>query len=189
MKRTIFNLCTLLFLGLLLASGCTTTASSQPVSYQVGDLGPAGGLVFFDKGKASDGWRYLEAAPARTEVLAAWGKGSEAAKTDTSIGSGKTNTEMLFEANPTDSGSAPNVCAELTVKGYDDWFLPSKDELSLLFTNLARTGKETFRGEGYAYWSSSSYDEDRAWAQGFFTGVQGRVEKSELLVVRAIRAF
>lgn len=65
----------------------------------------------------------------------------------------------------------------------------SKDELSLLFTNLARTGKETFRGEGYAYWSSSSYDEDRAWAQGFFTGVQGRVEKSELLVVRAIRAF
>jgi len=31
--------------------------------YAVGDTGPAGGIVFYDKGSESDGWRYLEAAP------------------------------------------------------------------------------------------------------------------------------
>ena len=31
--------------------------------YKVGDTGPAGGLIFFDKGALTNGWRYLEAAP------------------------------------------------------------------------------------------------------------------------------
>lgn len=31
--------------------------------WDVGSVGPAGGLVFYDKGFYSDGWRYLEAAP------------------------------------------------------------------------------------------------------------------------------
>jgi len=31
--------------------------------YKIGDRGPAGGFVFYDKGDYSDGWRYLEVAP------------------------------------------------------------------------------------------------------------------------------
>ena len=31
--------------------------------YKVGDRGPSGGWVFYDKGKSTDGWRYLETAP------------------------------------------------------------------------------------------------------------------------------
>lgn len=31
--------------------------------YEIGDTGPADGLVFYDKGYYSDGWRFLEAAP------------------------------------------------------------------------------------------------------------------------------
>jgi hypothetical protein len=40
--------------------------------YLVGKLGPTGGIVFYDKGDTSDGWRYLEAAPASTEFSEDW---------------------------------------------------------------------------------------------------------------------
>ena len=41
--------------------------------YNIGDTGPAGGLIFYDKGIFSHGWRYLEAAPAETEFTTQWG--------------------------------------------------------------------------------------------------------------------
>jgi hypothetical protein len=43
-----------------------------PKAYKVGDTGPAGGLIFYDKGNDSGGWRYLEAAPATAEFTATW---------------------------------------------------------------------------------------------------------------------
>ena len=36
-------------------------------TYTLRDIGPAGGLIFYDKGSYSNGWRYLEAAPVSTE--------------------------------------------------------------------------------------------------------------------------
>jgi hypothetical protein len=175
----------------LVLSGCTTTGSKIPekATYTTSSLGPAGGLVFFDKGDASGGWQYMEAAPAETEMLARWGTTGLEVDTSANLGSGKTNTQELVEQDPALNETAAMYCTNLMAGGYNDWFLPSKDELSLLFSALARTNRDTFRGEGFAYWSSSSYDGERAWAQGFSNGVQGRVEKEELLVVRAIRVF
>ena len=48
----------------------------------------AGGLVFFDKGEASDGWQYMEAAPAETEMLAKWGTTGLMVETSIELGSG-----------------------------------------------------------------------------------------------------
>ena len=42
------------------------------ISIYIGKKGPASGIVFYDKGIVSDGWRYLEAAPANTEFNADW---------------------------------------------------------------------------------------------------------------------
>ena len=46
-------------------------SGSGPVQsdYQVGDIGPAGGYIFYDRGYYENGWRYLEAAPADMRVL------------------------------------------------------------------------------------------------------------------------
>jgi hypothetical protein len=50
---------------------CAGLSAQQ--QYKIGDTGPAGGIVFYDKGFVSDGWRYLEATPAGTEFTADWG--------------------------------------------------------------------------------------------------------------------
>ena len=48
-----------------------TGSGSGPVQsdYKVGDIGPAGGYIFYDKGNNDNGWRYLEAAPADMKVI------------------------------------------------------------------------------------------------------------------------
>ena len=50
-------------------------------AYNIGDTGPAGGIVFYDKGRVSDGWRYLEAARAGTEAEAIWGPNTDVTET------------------------------------------------------------------------------------------------------------
>jgi hypothetical protein len=53
--------------------------------------------VFYDKGGVSNGWRYLEAAPANTEFTAEWGAhGKTVGGTVTALGYGKRNTETLL---------------------------------------------------------------------------------------------
>jgi len=41
-------------------------------AYHIGGLGPASGIVFYDKGKNTNGWQYLEAAPVSTEFKSDW---------------------------------------------------------------------------------------------------------------------
>ncbi|MDR1576454.1 MAG: DUF1566 domain-containing protein [Treponema sp.] len=156
--------------------------------YSIGETGPGGGLVFYDKGSYSDGWRYLEAAPASTEwVSKDRGAMGETLGTNTSIGSGKTNTAK-FVAKETELGesdTAALLCDGLNFGGKDDWFLPSKDELNEIYTNLKASGKGDFTGEGYK--SSSESDLTHLWQQNFNNGTQsGGGEKWN---VRAVRAF
>jgi hypothetical protein len=78
MKRTIFMIClTFLF------TTCTSIPSSYAqgnTSYNIGSIGPAGGNIFYDKGDNSDGWRYLEAAPAEFEFEANWNSANSMVK-------------------------------------------------------------------------------------------------------------
>jgi len=158
--------------------------------YKVGDFGPAGGYVFYDKGIFSNGWRYLEAAPAETEFPAQWGAyGKDVAGTSTSLGSGKRNTEIIVERLQLlgESGRAAQVCASLNFDRYKDWFLPSKDELDLMYKNLKQKGLGGF-GSSW-YWSSSQTNNRGAWVQRFSDGVQSYDAKNVTYSVRAVRAF
>jgi hypothetical protein len=70
------------------------------------------------------------------------------------IGEGRQNTDSI---NVTRKGFCPAVeaCVNYTLGGYDDWFLPSKDELDQMYRNLKQKGLGNFAG-GRQY----GYDEN-----------------------------
>ncbi|WP_320128422.1 chitobiase/beta-hexosaminidase C-terminal domain-containing protein [uncultured Sphaerochaeta sp.] len=155
------------------------------VVYTVGQKGPAGGLVFYDKGFYSHNWRYLEAAPADETITAEWGQYGATVKTNgTSLGDGMYNTVHQVIADP-ESPTAAWICDHKVVVVdahiYDDWYLPSRDELALLRSAGMLTGSD--------YWSSSEISATMAWENSGTTDLVGPYYKSALHAVRAIRAF
>jgi len=159
--------------------------------YKIGDTGPAGGIVFYDKGSFSDGWRYLEAAPYSSEFTASWGANEkDVTNTMDTIGSGKQNTKYIIEKLTQLGGynSAAHLCATLDINGYKDWFLPSKDELDLMYLFLKQRGLGEFKGY---YWSSSQYGNSHkhAWSIDFNRGFGSYSTRISNYRVRAVRAF
>ncbi|MDR2596603.1 MAG: DUF1566 domain-containing protein [Treponema sp.] len=156
--------------------------------FKIGDTGPAGGIVFYDKGFTSDGWRYLEAAPAGTEVAIVWGPNKNIAGTETAIGTGRQNTRLIIAALGAEE-SAARLCVNLNINWRNDWFLPSIDELDLMYKNLKQKGLGGFE-DGF-YWSSSqdAGNYTLALTKLFSDGNQYVGYKDYANNVRAIRAF
>lgn len=83
---------------------------------------------------------------------------------------------------------ATTVCQ--TNRG-QDWFLPSRTQLTLLWTNRYAIDSDDANG-GFAnvnYWSSTEIDADDAWLQDFSNGLQFSGNKGSNLRVRCVRAF
>jgi len=181
-------------------SGKANVTVSNPIVF-----GPGGGIVFYDKGEYTDGWRYLEAAPASSEFVATWGlRGVELSNTSEKIGAGKANTTAIINrlnANG-ETGKAAQLCATLSINGLTDWFLPSKDELNEMYKydrDVGRIGGYNIRGnypQGY-YLSSSVGGDTRygTYAQRFSDGYQDGdgsdddYGRNSELRVRGVRAF
>jgi hypothetical protein len=156
--------------------------------YKIGDFGPAGGIVFYDKGTYSAGWRYLEAAPPETEFRADRG-GMPSEGTERGIGFGKRNTQAIvsFQQSWGWTGTAAQRCATLDFDGFTDWFLPSRDELDLMYKNLKTKGLGGFTDNEYC---SSTGGGPHVRYQNFGSGDQN-MNAGEIgpLSVRAVRAF
>ena len=136
----------------------TSNRSTQTAAlYKVGDIGPAGGFIFYDKGNSIGGWRYLEAAPAETEVTAPTFSpaGYNELVGSRRLGDGYENTKKFIELFQRLGGginTAPWLCNELDVNGFSDWYLPSVDEVLLMYNNLYLKGLGELRNS--IYWSS-----------------------------------
>ena len=173
-------------------SGFEDTSLVEGINVLLAMRGQAGGYVFLDKGNYANGWRYMELAPAYTEAVAQWGTYKVDVKdTLPDVGSGKKNTQLIFAKLILlgGSGRAVQLCLNLNVGGYNDWFLPSIYEMTWIDHNLNKKGLDNFQWG--MYWSSTqyqSYNTD-AYMYGFGTaGIQNARKQSEAWV-RAIRAF
>lgn len=105
--------------------------------------------------------------------------------TSTIIGSGLQNTIAIVE-NCDESEFAAKECYDLVFNRYDDWFLPSKDELNLIYLNLYLNDIGNFDD---IYRSSSDYDGSSAWTMQFSKGVHYNLWKGSSVGIRAVRAF
>ena len=166
------------------------------VEYAIGDTGPAGGLIFYENpNSATDGWRYLEAAPYDQSAGAKWGcfRKAIAGARGTAVGTGRQNTLDMLAACA-EPGTAADLCANFNLNGIRGWFLPSRDELALMYRNLKANGAVDFRDGGVAdnftYWASSQQTADMAAHIDFADlGRQHGDDKDYPRRVRAIRAL
>jgi hypothetical protein len=171
----------------VLAVVLALSSCEPPVKeYRIGDTGPAGGIVFYDKGHESNGWRYMEVAPGDQGVCQ-WGSSMTTGATGTAVGTGKSNTAAIVAAYGTTS-YAGVVCSNYDLRGHSDWFLPSNDELTLLMQNLQSRGLGDFLENGI-YWSSTEYSTYNAWSWWMDVGLDHSISKISLYRVRPIRQF
>ena len=155
----------------------------------------AGGLIFYLDTLNTYSFEGLVAAPEDQSTGIAWITGGSTqftinGNTIDTIGTGLANTEaMMNQAEYT--GGAAKVCLDyMIMEGavtYDDWFLPSKDELHEMYENLKSNGFGGFAA--VFYWSSTEVGDLSAWIQNFSTGYQVNNDKSSTRHVRAVRAF
>jgi hypothetical protein len=157
-------------------------------TYAIGDTGPAGGIVFY----VTDGGLHgLEAASVdqSSGLTIIWGcfgtliTGADGTLVDT----GAQNTGDIV-TGCMEAGIAARLADNYWLNGFNDWFLPSKDELNELHAN-----KDVVGGfANGAYWSSSELGDLNAWYQSFgggagdgFQGGKGKGTSSEVRVIRA----
>ncbi len=217
MKRflTVRNLIVALITGVLIGemafispSSATTIptptvrkpATSHPAPCVVGGAGPGGGIVFYVSStkinvqpKISGGGRCLEAAPKTwagtgSDLILRWGCFGGKVGTSSAIGTGAKNTAKIMAGCATITIAARKV-ANLTFGGKSDWFLPSQDELSLMYTLFNSDGASNFAA--VSYWSSSARNKYDAWFQGFGSEEfdVNYFNKNLTSYVRPIRAF
>jgi hypothetical protein len=195
----------------LTGNTCTNTGPCA-----VGDIGPGGGVVFYDAGVRKAWGQYMEAAPVEMEGVGLPWKRLNAVDRRTpvyrdskglparikrvrskAIGMGQINTTAIVKAYGRGRYAARYADA-MVLNGYDDWFLPSKDELNVMYSILSTAYPRIGSYARSFYWSSSEYDFNNAWTVNFKDGQQFDREKWLLhdalngvkaLRVRPVRAF
>ena len=169
------------FASAAVVTSISITPASANSGFQVGDTGPGGGKIFYvnNTGFACGPDRsvtctYLEAAPN------GWNTGSDPSRTwsqsqyqsaeliaarNDGIGWGYSNTRAIMTQGSTNTATSAAALADaftVTVSGvvYDDWYLPSSEELNQMWSQRNRLGMNNSRAiaGGDPYWSSSEHN-------------------------------
>lgn len=156
---------------------------STPPAHHVGES-YGGGVIIYVDGTGDHG---LIAAPSDHSVQVSWGcEGTNlSGASGTAIGTGQQNSTDILNGCSA-SGIAAQICDSLVIGGYDDWFLPSQEELQLMYQQRNELGGFQITN----YWSSTEMDNTYARGIAFdnFGSYMG-ITKNGNARVRAIRAF
>ena len=93
------------------------------------------------------------------------------------------------------TSSAAKLCLDLVSGGQSDWYLPSIQELNMLWNNYYTVARVLSQISGAAqlsnsyYWSSSENTNYYAWYFYFNLGYTNYTNKLNTIYVRAVRAF
>jgi hypothetical protein len=100
---------------------------------------------------------------------------------------------IVGQAGHTNSAAA--LCLNSTNGGQSDWYLPTVQELSMLWNNYYTVVRSLTQISGATqlqlayYWSSAEFDDNSAWDYIFGFGIAGQTPKVTTAYVRAVRAF
>ena len=174
--------------------------SGGGTTYSIGDFAQ-GGIVFWVDETGQHGLVCAKTDQSSAMRWYAGTNGNTLAKGDGPF-SGEANTTIIIAAQVAigDDGAtyAARVCNELQIteggKTYGDWYLPSKQELNLMYTNKATIDATATANSGTAfaapyYWSSTELSNYYAWVQSLSNGFQYNVSKADTNYVRSVRAF
>lgn len=159
-----------------------------------GGTGPGGGIVFYVAPSPQPWGRCMEAAPntwngGTADPSAKWGcMGTDITGANGSaIGRGRANTTAIITACPT-IGIAARLADNLVFGGKSDWFLPSYNELGLMFHNRLIIGGFSSSQANW-YWNAYNINAHSAGMHLFqFTWHVGHHDsKKALHRVRPIR--
>ena len=198
-----------ILLIVILFVSCKKEENTPPptIAIAVGDSYQGGKIAYIlqagDIGYDANVLHGLIAAPSDQGQQGPWGCGQVGANSitisgadGTAIGTGAQNTIDIMNGCGT-AGIAAELCGDLVLNGYSDWYLPSKDELEKLYLNQFAIGGFT---PNFWYWSSTEVSTHVAWAHNFnvdysvltqpnLNGYFEQGGKAAGLNVRAIRSF
>ncbi len=178
----------------------TLSWTNKGTTYSVGDF-VLGGIVFWLDETGQHGLVCAKQDYATTVMWKTGGNGNNRAYGNGPL-AGKMNTCIIIAAQVAigdGSGTyAARICNELQIteggKTYGDWYLPSKEEVNLMYQNrttinatAVANGGSAF--EGSQYWSSNEHGKYTAYTLDINTGTQTFDSKETFYWLRAIRAF
>lgn len=143
-----------------------------------------GGIIFYLDSTKKHG---LIAAPADQSASAQWGYFKEQLGAyGKNMGDGKQNTDIIAKATA-EKNIAANICGNLNLNGFSDWFLPAIEELKPMYYNFKAKALGNFSST--QYWSSSETDFNNAWIMDFGLGTDTENNVVKNYAVRAVRYF
>ena len=192
-------------------SGTVYNNKANKKTYNIGDDGPGGGIIFYYSQYGFDVYEpdgsvkkchYLEVSKFDLGDISWCSQKkdySDCCNITTlldTLGAGKINTFKIIKSYHKGGTITKDNCAALACHSYStattkagDWFLPSEFEQCLLYHNLGERVLLSNTTNDHYYWSSSQCTNNDAWSRSFSDNSPKIDYKNTTCSVRAVRAF